>query len=45
LAELKKRDDAWLMAVDPKFGDGKQNSILTGNGFMYANMSLTTGGK
>jgi uncharacterized damage-inducible protein DinB len=23
LAELKKRDDKWLMAVDPKFGDGK----------------------
>lgn len=24
LAELKKRDDKWLLAVDPKFGDGKQ---------------------
>lgn len=23
LAELKKKDDKWLMAVDPKFGDGK----------------------
>jgi Protein of unknown function (DUF664) len=23
LAEFKKRDDAWLLAVDPKFGDGK----------------------
>lgn len=24
LAELKKRDDKWLLAVDPKFGDGKR---------------------
>jgi uncharacterized damage-inducible protein DinB len=24
LAELKKKDDAWLLAVDPKFGDGKR---------------------
>jgi hypothetical protein len=24
LAELKKRDDKWLLAVDPKFGNGKQ---------------------
>ncbi len=23
LAELKKKDDAWLLAIDPKFGDGK----------------------
>ncbi len=23
LAELKKKDDKWLMAVDPNFGDGK----------------------
>lgn len=23
LAELKNKDDAWLLAVDPKFGDGK----------------------
>ena len=23
LAEFKKKDDAWLLAVDPKFGDGK----------------------
>lgn len=25
LAEFRKRDDAWLLAVDPKFGDGKQS--------------------
>jgi uncharacterized damage-inducible protein DinB len=24
LAELKKKDDAWLLAIDPKFGDGKE---------------------
>lgn len=24
LAEFKKRDDKWLLAVDPKFGNGKQ---------------------
>ena len=23
LAELKKKDDTWLLAVDAKFGDGK----------------------
>jgi uncharacterized damage-inducible protein DinB len=25
LSELKKKDDAWLLAVDPKFGNGKTN--------------------
>lgn len=25
LAGLKKKDDAWLLAVDPKFGNGKTN--------------------
>ncbi|CAN5562611.1 DinB family protein [soil metagenome] len=25
LTELRKKDDAWLLAVDPKFGNGKTN--------------------
>jgi hypothetical protein len=43
LAEFKKRDDAWLMAVDEKWGWGLPTT--TANGFMCASTNRTMRGR
>ena len=45
LEELKKKDDQWLMVVDPKWSEKDAPLNTYGNGFMFVSMKQIIGDK